>query len=113
MNKELLNRIITILVLIFLAGSFVYWIAYLGAKDNDLEGPQIAYTECTVTDSYSRKPVRGKAHNTNHYVVSSCGTFQIEENVSTAFEIGQDYDWSATQGNWANKPTILTAEESY
>jgi hypothetical protein len=90
----------------------VYALVSHNAKKADLEGTQTSYTGCQITEKDSRKTVRGRAHEPNYYIMSSCGTFRTSEDIYNRLEVGNYYDWSATAGNWANKPTIKTIESS-
>ena len=89
----------------------MFGITISASKEADLAGEQLAHTECTVLDKYDKKIARGQPHKRNYFIDSSCGTFRTSQEISNTLEIGQDYDWSATQGNWANKPTIITLVE--
>lgn len=84
----------------------VFGIASYYAKDADLEGEQISHTQCQVYEKDSRKTTRGRAHEPNYYIYSSCGEFQTSEEIYNGLEVEEYYDWFATAGSWANKPTI-------
>ena len=91
---------------VLMISGIVLAFAHYYAKDADLEGPRISHTECEVTDKDSRKPSRGRAHEPNYYIYSPCGTFETTEDIYNGLEIGESYDWSSTEGSWANKPNI-------
>lgn len=95
---------------IFFGGLLTLAIALHLGKQSDLEGEQTSYTQCEVFEKYDKKIARGQAHKRNYFIGSSCGTFRTSQQISESLEIGGYYDWSATSGNWANKPTISVAK---
>lgn len=110
MNNIKANRWLFWSVLAIFGGMIIFGITINSSKEADLTGEQVNHTECTVLGKYDKKLARGQAHKRNYFIDSSCGTFRTSEDLSNTLEVGQDYDWSATVGNWANKPTILSVE---
>lgn len=112
MNNARANRILMWSLLIFFGGMIIFGTTHNLSKRADLKGERLAHTECTVLDKYDKKMSRGRAADRNYFIDSSCGTFRASDQaLSNSLEIGQDYNWSATVGNWANKPTIISVEE--
>lgn len=110
MNHRLANRLLFWSLLIFFGGMIVFGIVHYETKKDDLAGEQIAHTDCTVFEKYDRKVSRGRAADLNYFIDSSCGLFRADNKaLSDTLDVGQVYDFSATVGNWANKPTILSA----
>lgn len=111
MNHSRANRYFMWSLLIFFGGMIVFGITIYANKRADLRGEQVVHTECTVFEKYDKKVARGQAHKRNYFIDSSCGLFRADsKDLSDTLEIGQDYNWSSTVGNWANKPTILSVE---
>lgn len=110
MNQRLAGRLVGWGLLISLGALAVFGIMHYETKKDDLAGEQIAHTDCTVFEKYDRKVSRGRAANLNYFIDSSCGLFRADNKaLSDTLDVGQVYDFSATVGNWANKPTILSA----
>lgn len=113
MNISRANKLFIWGLVIFFGGMITFGIILNVTKANDLRGEQVAHAECTVLDKYDRKGSGGRAAPRMYYIDSSCGTFRVRDRAfSDTLEIGQVYNWSATVGNWANKPTIISAETS-
>lgn len=113
MNKDRANRIFMWSLLVFFGGMITFGVTHNFSKRADLRGEQIAHTECTVFEKYDKSVSRGRAADRNYFIDSSCGLFRAENKASSdTLEVGQTYDWSATVGNWANKPTILLVESN-
>jgi hypothetical protein len=111
MNNARANKIFVWSLLIFFGGMITFGITHYFTKQDDLRGEQVAHSECTVFDKYDKKVSRGRAADRNYFIDSSCGLFRAsDKDFSDTLEVGQVYNWSATVGNWANKPTIISAE---
>lgn len=111
MNHPRANRIFMWSLLVFFGGMIIFGITHNANKRADLRGEQVTHTECTVLEKYDKKMSRGRAADRNYFIDSSCGLFRADnKDLSDTLEVGQDYNWSATVGNWANKPTIISVE---
>ena len=112
MNKSLANRIFIWSLVVFFGGMIVFGITHYVSKRADLKGERVAYTGCTVYEKYDKRVSRGRAADRNYFIDSSCGLFRADSKaLSDTLEVGQEYDWSTTIGNWANKPTIVSVEQ--
>lgn len=113
MNQSRANRYFIWSLVVFFGGMIIFGITHYASKRADLKGEQVSHTECTVYAKYDKKVSRGRAADRNYFIDSSCGLFRADSQaLSDTLEVGQAYDWSATVGNWANKPTIISAKST-
>lgn len=111
MNRKVLNKLLMLGILIILGGLSVFGIIIYETKKDDLKAEPVVHTECAVIEKYDRKLVRGRANEPAHFIDSSCGLFQTSADIANSLETGKNYNLTATEGNWANKPTILSFTE--
>lgn len=112
MNSKLLNKVLSVFLLLILGGLIVFGIVHYETKKEDLQAEPVIHTGCTIVEKYDKKLVRGRAHEPAHFIDSSCGLFRTSEDIANSLEAGKNYDLSATAGNWANKPTIVSFTEA-
>lgn len=79
----------------------------------DLAGSKIAHSKCVVTDKHVKTYYDGRISSISGYEVdTSCGLFDATSTVYDTLGKGQSYNLAVTAGNWANKPTVVSAEET-
>lgn len=83
------------------------------AKQADMNKEVVSHSDCVVTDK-SREPNRNGREYDTYKIATSCGDFVTDSDLFESIYENETYDLTATLGNWANKPTILsiTAEPS-
>lgn len=79
------------------------------AKQDDLSQGTTLHKSCVVNDKEFIANRAGRDYST-YKVKTSCGEFVTDSTLYETVVQNETYDFTATVGNWANKPTILTAE---
>lgn len=78
---------------------------------SDMTGEKVAHANCIVSDKETVQQTNGKAvTSTSYKLITSCGNFNSDRALYETINKGDTYNLTSTVGNWANKPTILTAE---
>lgn len=81
------------------------------AVENDLNGEKIVHTSCLVTEMPVTHSSNGKTITSTTYGLrTSCGDFKTNESLHKTMSEYGTYNLTATAGNWANKPTVVSAE---
>ena len=74
------------------------------AVHSDRNADLVSHTQCQVED-------KGKSSK-KYQVKTSCGDFSARYDIYIALEVGSEYDFAATPGNWARKAHIMEATPS-
>lgn len=83
------------------------------AIQNDMAGEKVFHANCAVTEKEQVSQSNGKMiTNTLFRLTTSCGNFETDRTLYEAIAQGQTYNLTSTVGNWANKPTVVSAVQS-
>ncbi|MNG23595.1 hypothetical protein D3C84_1082200 [compost metagenome] len=81
------------------------------AKQDDFNGEKTLHESCVVMDTSMTPNRNGREFNT-YKVTTSCGDFVTDFDLFETITENETYDLTATAGNWASKPTIISIEPS-
>lgn len=95
-----------------LMGLIIGGAALMGnAIRSDMTGDKVAHANCTVTDKQEAVQTNGKTiTNILFRLTTSCGNFETDRTLYETIAQGKTYNLTSTVGNWANKPTVTSAE---
>lgn len=79
------------------------------AKKDDFNGEKTSHADCAVMDKSMTPNRNGREFNT-YKVTTSCGNFVTDYSLFDSLNENETYDLTTTAGNWANKPTVVSAE---
>lgn len=79
------------------------------AKQDDLNEERVLHSACVVTDK-SMTPNRNGREFNAYKVDTSCGDFVTDSDLFESISESETYNLTVTAGNWANKPTITSAD---
>lgn len=96
-----------ILLGIFLGGTLLAG----QAIELDMNGEKVVHSSCLVSEMPVLHYSNGKTTTSTTYGLrTSCGDFKANKSLHETMSLNETYNLTATAGNWANKPTVVSAE---
>lgn len=81
------------------------------ATELDMKGEKVVHTSCSIIDKPLSYSTNGRSITSVSYGLrTSCGDFRSNESLDRTITLNETYNLTATVGNWANKPTVVSAE---